>query len=50
MRHRRDVPAGSDVDKRALDRVFAPLADRERSWLAAHDLPFGTSLVLLATR
>ena len=50
VRHRRDVPAGSDVDKRALDRVFAPLADRERSWLAAHDLPFGTSLVLLATR
>ncbi len=50
VRHRRDVPAGSDVDKRALDRVFAPLADRERSWLAGHDLPFGTSLVLLATR
>jgi SAM-dependent methyltransferase len=50
LRHRRDVPAGSDVDKRALDRVFAPLADRERQWLAGHDLPFGTSVVLLATR
>ena len=50
VRDRRDVPAGSDVDKRALDRVFAPLAERERSWLAGHDLPFGTSLVLLATR
>ena len=49
-RHRRDVPAGSDVDKRALDRVFAPLADGERRWLAGHDLPLGTSLVLLATR
>jgi SAM-dependent methyltransferase len=50
LRHRRDVPAGSDVDKRALDRVFALLADRERKWLAGHDLPFGTSVVLLATR
>jgi SAM-dependent methyltransferase len=50
LRHRRDVPAGSDVEKRALDRVFAPLADRERKWLAGHDLPFGTSVVLLATR
>jgi SAM-dependent methyltransferase len=49
VRHRRDSPAGSDVDKRALDRVFAPLADGERRWLAGHDLPFGTSLVLLAT-
>ncbi len=42
-------PAGSDVDKRALDRVFAPLAARERRWLAHHDLPVGTSVVLLAT-
>jgi SAM-dependent methyltransferase len=50
VRRRRDVPAGSDVDKRALDRVFSPLADHERRWLAGHDLPFGTSLVLLATR
>ena len=50
LRHQRDEPAGSDVDKRALDRVFAPLAERERRWLEGHDLPFGTSLVLLATR
>jgi SAM-dependent methyltransferase len=50
LRWRRDAPAGSDVDKRALDRVFAPLAARERRWLAHHDLPVGTSLVLLATR
>jgi len=49
VRRRRDVPAGSDVDKRALDRVFAPLADRERRWLAGHDLPFGTSVVVVAT-
>jgi ubiquinone/menaquinone biosynthesis C-methylase UbiE len=47
---RRDEPAGSDVDKRTLDRVFAPLAERERRWLAHHDVPVGTSAVLLATR
>jgi SAM-dependent methyltransferase len=50
LRRRRDEPAGSDVDKRALDRVFAPLAARERRWLAHHDLPVGTSVVVLATR
>ena len=50
IRRRRDEPAGSDVDKRALDRVFAPLAARERRWLAHHDLPAGTSVVVLATR
>ncbi len=50
LRGRRDEPAGSDVDKRSLDRAFAPLATRERKWLAHHDLPVGTSVVLLATR
>jgi len=50
VRRRRDEPAGSDVDKRALDRVFAPLAARERAWLVHHDVPVGTSVVLLATR
>jgi ubiquinone/menaquinone biosynthesis C-methylase UbiE len=50
IRHRSDQPAGSDVEKRALDRVFAPLAARERAWLAHHDVPVGTSVVLLATR
>ena len=50
VRRRRDQPAGSDVDKRALDRVFAPLAARERRWLAHHDVPVGTSVVVLATR
>ena len=50
LRRRRDVAAASDVDKRALDRLFAPLAAGERSWLAHHDLPVGTSVVLLATR
>jgi ubiquinone/menaquinone biosynthesis C-methylase UbiE len=50
IRGRRHEPGGSDVEKRALDRVFAPLAARERAWLAHHDLPVGTSVVLLATR
>jgi ubiquinone/menaquinone biosynthesis C-methylase UbiE len=50
LRRRRDEPAGSDVDKRSLDRAFAPLAERERRWLAHHDVPVGTSVVLLATR
>jgi SAM-dependent methyltransferase len=50
MRRRRDEPTGSDVDRRTLDRVFAPLAERERQWLGHHDLPVGTSAVVLATR
>ena len=41
--------AGSDVERRALDRVFAPLAKAERRWLARHDLPVGTSAVVVAT-
>ena len=50
LRHRRHTPAGSDVDKRALDRVFEPLATAERRWLAHHDVAWGTSVVVLATR
>jgi ubiquinone/menaquinone biosynthesis C-methylase UbiE len=50
LRRRRDAPGSSDVDKRALERVFAPIAARERAWLAHHDLPVGTSVVVLATR
>jgi hypothetical protein len=46
----RHTTTRSDVDRRTLDRVFAPLAGVERSWLARHDVPFGTSVVLLATR
>jgi SAM-dependent methyltransferase len=41
--------AGSDVERRSLDRVFAPLAKAERRWLARHDLPIGTSAVVVAT-
>jgi SAM-dependent methyltransferase len=41
---------GSDVERRALDRVFAPLAKAERRWLARRDVPVGTSVVVVATR
>jgi SAM-dependent methyltransferase len=40
----------SDVERRSLDRVFAPLARIERRALARRDLPVGTSVLLLATR
>src|SRR5262249_29075178 len=42
--------AGSDVDRRALDQVFAPLAGAERRWLIRHDVPVGTSVAVVATR
>jgi SAM-dependent methyltransferase len=48
-----DRPAtetGSDVEKRSLDRVFAPLAGLERRWLTRHAVPFGTSAIVVATR
>jgi ubiquinone/menaquinone biosynthesis C-methylase UbiE len=41
---------GSDVERRALDRVFAPMAKAERRWLARHDVAVGTSAVVVATR
>jgi len=50
LRGRPDAPTTSDVDKWTLDAVFAPMAEAERSWLAHHDVPFGTSVALLATR
>jgi SAM-dependent methyltransferase len=40
----------SDVDRRTLDPVLAPLAERERQWLRHHDLPLGTSAIVTATR
>jgi ubiquinone/menaquinone biosynthesis C-methylase UbiE len=46
---RAGADAGSDVDRRSLDRVFAPLAKAERRWLARHDIPVGTSAVVVAT-
>jgi ubiquinone/menaquinone biosynthesis C-methylase UbiE len=48
-----DRPAsetGSDVEKRALDRVFAPLAGFERRWLRRGAVPFGSSVIVLASR
>jgi len=48
-----DRPAtqtGSDVEKRALDRVFAPLAAAERRRLRTGDVPFGTSVAVVASR
>jgi SAM-dependent methyltransferase len=50
LRRRATPPGDSDVDRRALDRVFAPLAAQERRWLRRHDLPVGTSVLLRATR
>ena len=39
----------SDVERRTLDRAFAPLAKAERRALARVDVPFGTSVVVLAS-
>jgi SAM-dependent methyltransferase len=54
LRDRQSSRAGgdsqSDLERRALDRVFAPLAKAERAWLTRHDLPIGTSAVVVATR
>jgi SAM-dependent methyltransferase len=40
----------SDIERRALDRAFAPLARAERRILQRRDLPVGTSAIVLATR
>ncbi len=45
-----ELDSESDVERRTLDRVFAPLADAERRVLSRVDLPVGTSVVLLATK
>jgi SAM-dependent methyltransferase len=42
--------SASDVDRRALDAAFAPMARVERRLLARHDIPVGTSAIVLATR
>ena len=38
----------SDVERRTLDRAFAPLARAERRVLARRDVPFGTSVIVVA--
>lgn len=49
--HPRSATAsGSDVERRWLDRAFAPMAGIERRWLARHHVPFGTSVLVVATR
>jgi hypothetical protein len=50
VRDRPSAETGSDVEKRWLDTVFAPLAKAERRWMANHASPFGTSALVLATR
>lgn len=50
LRPRAPGEAGSDVERRALDPVFAPLARLERRRLRHADVPFGTSALVVATR
>ncbi len=50
LRPRAEPSGQSDVERRALDRVFAPLAVGERAALRHLDVPFGTSVVMLATK
>ena len=46
----RSGDAGSDVERRSLDPLFGRLAAYERRWLRRHNLPFGTSVAVVATR
>jgi SAM-dependent methyltransferase len=39
----------SDVERHTLDRAFEPLARAERRILARHDVPLGTSVIVVAT-
>lgn len=41
---------GSDVERRSLDRVFAPLAAAERRWLTRRNIAVGTSVAVVATK
>jgi ubiquinone/menaquinone biosynthesis C-methylase UbiE len=49
-RIRHAPPTESDVERRILDSVFAPMARAERKVLAKRDVPFGTSALVLATK
>jgi len=42
--------AGSDVERRTLDPLFTRLGARERARLRRHDLPFGSTVAVVATR
>ena len=48
-RHQPSTDTASDVERRSLDRVFAPLARTERRLLERHDVPVGTSVILVAS-
>lgn len=50
IRDRAPTETGSDVDKRALDRIFAPLASAERRLFRRRSAPFGTSVAVVATK
>lgn len=42
--------AGSDVERRSLDPLFARLGRGERRWLRGHDVPLGSTVAVLAAR
>ncbi|HEY8216622.1 MAG TPA: class I SAM-dependent methyltransferase [Acidimicrobiia bacterium] len=46
----RRAETSSDVDRRRLDGLFAPLATLERRWLVRHRVPFGTSTLVVGSR
>ncbi|MFI5046683.1 MAG: class I SAM-dependent methyltransferase [Acidimicrobiia bacterium] len=50
VRSGHSAATASDVERRTLDRVFAPLAAAERRLLTHVDVPVGTSVAVLATR
>jgi SAM-dependent methyltransferase len=47
-RRRMDARTVSDVEKRSLDGLFSPIAAAERRLLRRHDLPVGTSAIVVA--
>jgi ubiquinone/menaquinone biosynthesis C-methylase UbiE len=48
-RSRAPGDTSSDIERHTLDGAFARLASVERRWLARHDIPVGTSAVVVAT-
>jgi SAM-dependent methyltransferase len=50
MRPHATADAGSDVERTAFTSTLARLAAAERRYLATHDVPFGTTVAVVATR
>ena len=50
LRPHATADAGSDVERGGLDPLFARLGRTERSWLRRHDVPFGSTVAVVATR